>query len=365
VTDEQAARLVVLRPSDEYKASEKHNLAIQSAITILNNRGNAPRIYRNMLAFVAPDHDAMNSLKQEVRRYLAWKSIQDDSEDLNLDAAQNRETSKNLKRSDETVILRIKEAYCWLFVPYIDRNTDMKTVVWEEIRISGGNEEIVTKIANKLVQNEALIKKWAPALLLMELDNLLWKDKEHIQIKQLWEYLCTYCYLPRLSHFEILGDAIKTGLNSTEYFALAAGMSEDRYIDLKFNQPVGIVNLSDYLLKTSVALKQIEEQVRSRIITETIGNAKPPYSLIENNTTEKVAEAPPKDTHFYMTAPIDNTRIGRDVQKLVEEIVNHLTSVDGSQVEIIIEVNATASDGFSLVVNSKRQYQDDYAHTYQ
>jgi hypothetical protein len=65
----------------------------------------SPRIYRNMLAFVAPDQELMFSLRQGVREYLAWASVRDDSEDLNLDAAQNRETENNLRRSNETVEL--------------------------------------------------------------------------------------------------------------------------------------------------------------------------------------------------------------------------------------------------------------------
>ena len=97
VTDDQAVRLVLLRPEDGYKASAaaQNNKALMRAEDILNNRGTAPRIYRNMLAFVAPDQDTMYALEQEVRRYLAWLSIKNDSEDLNLDAAQNRETDNN------------------------------------------------------------------------------------------------------------------------------------------------------------------------------------------------------------------------------------------------------------------------------
>ena len=199
VTDEQATRLVVLHPSDVYKASSQLNNAMTAVEDILNNRGNTPRIFRNMLAFIAPDHDLMASLKQEVRIYLAWNSIKEDSEDLNLDAAQNRETGNNLRRSNETVDARIKESYCWLLVPYIDKTADSKTIVWDTIRISGGNDSIITKAAKKMIQNESIITLWAPALLLMELDNLLWSESDSIAIKKLWEYLCTYCYLPRLA----------------------------------------------------------------------------------------------------------------------------------------------------------------------
>lgn len=108
-------------------------------------------------------------------------------------------------------------------------------------------------------QNERLITKWAPALLLMELDNVLWGDKDSISIKKLWDYLCAYCYLPRLANYGVLEDAIWNGLNSSEYYALAAAISGERYIDLKYNQYVGMIDTSAHLVKIMAALKQIAE----------------------------------------------------------------------------------------------------------
>lgn len=369
VPDEQTARLVVLRPVDEYKASNPDNSAMTAVADILNNRGNTPRIYRNMLAFIAPDQDLMASLKQAVRLFLAWKSVKDDSEDLNLDAAQNRETNNNLQRSNETVDARVKEAYCWLLVPYIDKNADMKTIVWDTIRISGGNDGIIAKVARKLLQNEQIITKWAPALLKMELDNVLWRDSDNISIKKLWEYLCTYCYLPRLASENVLEEAIRTGLNSTEYFAYASGFDGNRYIDLKFNQYVGIVERSGYLVKVSVAQKQLAEEEAKRQAeaaaraassgattpasvsgggesTATIypqgGTATPPYEAHDDP-----APAAPKNRRFFMSADLDTTRINRDVQKYVEEIIQHLTSADGAKVKVSLEVEAETVDGFT------------------
>jgi hypothetical protein len=51
-----------------------------------------------------------------------------------------------------------------------------------------------------------------------------------------------------------------------------------------------------------------------------------------------------------MTAHLDNTRINRDVQRLMEEVIGHLTTVDGSQVEISLEVNITAPNGIPASV---------------
>jgi hypothetical protein len=366
VPDEQTARLVILRPSDEYKATNQNNAAMTAVTDILNNRGNTPRIYRNMLAFIAPDQDLMASLKQAVRLYIAWKSIKDDSEDLNLDAAQNRETQNNLHRANETVDERIKEAYCWLLVPYIDKSADMKTIVWDAITIRGGNESIIQKAAKKMRQNEAIIERWAPALLRMELDNILWRESDNIAIKQLWEYLCTYCYLPRLANENVLIDAIQAGVNSAEYFAIASGFDGTRYIDLKFNQYVGFIETSSYLVKVDVAQKQLVEEAAklqaeadatahlggsSTVPINTSGGSGYVYkpsnegSGIFKDSTPSVSMS--KNRRFFMSADLDITRINRDVQKYVEEIIQHLTSVDGAKVTVSLEVQAESDEGFN------------------
>lgn len=76
---------MILRTSDTYKSKNKRTQAMETVESILNTRGTSPRIYRNMLAFVAPDLDNMYSLQAEVKRFIAWKSIMSDKDDLNLD----------------------------------------------------------------------------------------------------------------------------------------------------------------------------------------------------------------------------------------------------------------------------------------
>ena len=390
VPDDQTARLVILRPTDVYRASNQSNAAMTAVTDILNNRGTTPRIYRNMVAFIAPEQDLMFSLQQTVRRYLAWKSIKEDSEDLNLDAAQNRETDNNLNRFNRAVDDQIKEAYCWLLIPYIDKATDLKTIVWDTIRISGGTETIIGRAANKMRQNEQIITRWAPALLKMELDGVLWSASDHIAIKTLWDYLCTYCYLPRLADMNVLIDAIRNGLTSTEYFAYAAGYDGTRYLDLRVGQTVGMIEPSAYLVKISAAQRQLDEDEARRRATEEEARARAEQRGIQtDNTNSSVVshevsrgtaitthspgpvEAPPvpaqpKNKRFYMSASLDTTRIGRDVQRLVEEIITHLTSAEGTQVEVSLEVNVQAPDGLSQQIvrtvseNCRTLHVDDF-----
>jgi hypothetical protein len=246
-------------------------------------------------------------------------------------------------------------------VPYIDRQTDIKTLLWENINISGGNDSIVTKAGKKMIQNEAIIPQWAPSLLVMELNNVLWRETNDIQIKKLWEYLCTYCYLPRLANQIVLEDVIRTGINSTEYFAFAAAFDGNRYIDIKFNQQIDVIEYSGLLVKINIIKAQIEEEQhpgppipseegqKQPVMDDGSGGTQPLKDGVSSVGLNPPDEAP-KNKRFYMSARLDNTRIGRDVQRLVEEVISHVTSADGAQAEIALEVNVTAPNGLSQQV---------------
>ena len=364
IPDEQNARLVILRPEDSFRRAngKDSGKALTTVVEFLNTRGASPRVYRNMLAFVAPDQDKLRDLQTEVKRFIAWKSILSDKDDLNLDGGQLREADSSLNRSNSSVETRIKETYCWLLVPYIDQYEDIKTIQWEISNLGGGDDEIVSKATKKMIQGEQIITTWAPALLKMSLDELLWKDSDDIAIKKLWEYLCTYCYLPRLANYSVLEDAIAKGVHSTEFFGIAAGYTGERYIDLKLNETVFSINQSDLLVKPSVAMKQIMEERKSfksdnggmsddRDSSNDAGGANgdqgQPHS---GGGTEKSGDgsgttAAPRNTRFFMSAKLDNTRVNKNVNDYLTEVIQHLMSVDGAEVELTLEVSVNAPGG--------------------
>lgn len=381
VSDDQSARLVILRPADAYVAEKTDCPALVKAEEILNSRGSSPRTYRNTLVFVAPDQSLLHDLKKAVRDLLAWRSIKNDSESLNLDHAQTVETANNIERCEETVAYRLRETYCWLLVPSVDASADIKTILWDVDKLTGV-EPIVFKAAEKTKQNEQIVTKWAPTLLKMELDNLLWKNDDHIQVKKLWEYLTTYCYLPRLANLSVLESTIRAGVGG-ESFALASSFGDGKYSELKLNTTVTNIYQSDYLVKTSVALKQIEREARERAEQ---GRGKTPEqgetsehdpqgtsSASGPDSTQGGPGTPPDpppqevaDTRFFMSAKLDNTRVIRDLQKYLDEVVNLLSSTDNCEVELTLEVSAHAENGFpqttvrSVSENCKTLKVDDF-----
>lgn len=334
VPDEKGLRLVILKITDTHKATDKQSNALLAAQDILQNHGRSQRIYKNMLVFLAAGSEEMESLKQEVRQFIAWRSIQKDSESLNLDVAQNKESTEKKNRSDETVNLRLNAAYSRLLVPYVEREVSWD-VRWTD---SYANiENGLAGIKQKLESGQNLISKWGKDLLLFELNKLLWKDKDSIRIGDLWSNLCSYCYLPRLADFSVLQNTIREGVKNS-CFALASAVNKDgNYIDLKIGSNVDDVPESYWLVKAAMV---------------------PPKDPNSKNDDGKIVPPPPpppphphpsKKTarHFYMSAKLDNTRINRDVKNLMDEVISHIVNEQGSNVSITLEVDASTDEGFS------------------
>ena len=255
VPDEPQARLVILSPKNGYRATDSNSLAHIAATAILDKRGDIPRVYRNMIIFVAPDTEHWSPLESEVRQYLSWDSIVGDADALNLDAHQRREAGRGKTQSNKTVDLRLNEAYCWLLVPTQDGTNPIE---WEATRMPGPQENPVAKSVQKVRSDEQLIREWSPALLKMELDRWLWKEEPHIGLKRVWDCLATYLYMPRLRNSDVLLGAVREGIRTRE-FGYANGVQDDgKYTGLQFENVTGSIYLDDQsvLVKPDVARRQ-------------------------------------------------------------------------------------------------------------
>src|SRR5262249_53880110 len=101
VPDDMDARLVVLGIDHPY-SKEPGNAAEATAKNILETRGNSPRLFSNTLVFLALDKVRLQDLDEAIRRYLAWKSIVDEDETLNL-GNQVKQAKAQLESADSAV----------------------------------------------------------------------------------------------------------------------------------------------------------------------------------------------------------------------------------------------------------------------
>ncbi len=346
VPDDVDARLVVLGIDHPY-SKESGSPAEQMAKAILESRGNAPRLYRNTLVFLAADKSRLIDLDEATRKYLAWDSIIAEREALNLSPHQVKQAETQLRSAEGAVTARIPETFQWLIVPV--QNSPQGALEWQASRLSG-QDALALRASKKLRNEELLLTGLAATRLRHDLDKVpLWRS-DQVGIKQLIEDFARYPYLPRVKNPEVLLEAVREGLAlitwATESFAYADSYDADkkRYRGLRAGQaiPVTEANLSGLLVTPERAEAQKQSEAQSKPDTAVRANAP---LLRPSDPTASVSSPPKRPTRFHGTAELDAARTGRDAARIADEVISHLAGLVGSEVRITLEIEAKAPDG--------------------
>jgi len=353
VPDDRDARLVVLSPDHPY-TKEAGNKAEVAAKAILESRGNAPRLFRNTLVFLAADEARLQDLNEAVRRYLAWDSIVAERESLNLDPHQFKQAETQRKSADGAVTSRLPETYQWLLVPV--QATPKDSVTWQASRLTSGADSLAGRASKKLRNEELLVTALAGTRLRMELDRVpLWRG-DHVPIRQLVDDLAAYLYLPRLGDSRVLYGAIRDGLSlmtwAQDSFAYADEWDEagGRYKGLRGGQLVDIsdANTNGLLVRPEVARRQLDAEIP--VPTGTGGGtgavtdgAGPAGTLPGKGSSPAPGITGPQ--RFYGTVSLDPTRVGRDAGRIAEEVIAHLAGLQGAVLKVTLEIEAQVPVG--------------------
>ena len=357
VADEREARLVVL-PAEHPHAKEGESPARTAAQSILESRGNSPRLYRNALVFLAADKVRLQDLDEAVRKFLAWASILADKDTLNLSPFQVRQAEAQRQAADGAVTARLPEAYCWLLVP--GQENPAAPITWQAIRLQGG-EPLAVRACRKLKNDELLVTALGATILRKHLDAVpLWRG-DHVSIKQLVEDFACYLYLPRLAKPEVLLQAIRDGLTlptwQTETFAYADGYDESsqQYRGLRGGQTVSLTaESSGLLVKPEVAQAQLSAAQPRQVEASQPTDEAIPGSVVvkEAGVTDQplpaqapAARAPAKPKRFHASVILNPTRVGRDAGQIAEEVIAHLAGLSSARVTVTLEIEAEAPDG--------------------
>jgi hypothetical protein len=344
VSDEDRVRMVVLAPEHRHRRAAADSQAIAAAQGILQSRGNSQRLNRNMLVFLAPDDGDSTALEAAARDYLAWRSISEEEEQLNLDAQQRRQVKDSLTRAEETLSLRLKGTYSWLLVPVqIDPLGGME---FQASRISG-DDNPYERAARRLHNDGLLITEWSPDILRMELDRVIWNDERgwEVGIKRLWEYLAQYLYLPRLLDSNVLKATVMAGVRRLDApIAYATGVDSDHYHTGILFRSVGTVYIDDPSFIVH------PDHLRRKPIVDVVTPKPPVGGGGEVGGGGGGVTPPPKppkrQVRYYGRVKLDSARINRDVAVIVEEVIERLTSQLGCDVEVSMEIRARKPDGF-------------------
>src|SRR5690606_9870387 len=117
------------------------------ASDILDQRGSAPRIFRNTVVFLAPDKTRLDELADAVRQHMAWEEIHSEAAELNLDEFQRRQAESKRNETRTAVDVRIPECFCWVLVPV--QQDPRGEMSWEEIRVQS-QEGLAERVSKRL-----------------------------------------------------------------------------------------------------------------------------------------------------------------------------------------------------------------------
>lgn len=343
VVDDPRTRLVVLGPEQPHIAKSDDSPALAAAREYLDNRGNSPRQFRNMLVFAAPDQRSLEGLEEATAQFLAWDSICGRVDDLNLDAHQATQAKARRDQSNEAVGLRLADAYQWAIVPRQD--DPLGEVSFDLIRLDSSGA-VAERVSRKLVNDGILSTQYPPVMLRMQLDGPLapvWEDGD-VSVKALWEHYAKYLYLPRLRDQAVLEETVRNGPSGVmwenEGFAVADAYdsASNRYRGLvSSGAMISAVGPTSLIVRPDFAIGQ-EEQTKD--------DAHPGGNGPTADRTEDSSTQPKAVTTFRGAKFLDPDRPANDFSQINAEILQHLTSDIDVEIELLLSLKVRKAAGF-------------------
>ncbi|ACS34129.1 ATP-binding protein [Thermococcus gammatolerans] len=251
----------------------------EKVLQILQSYGGSERVHKNTLIFLVPRETERASFNRLVRRYLAWKIIDEKAKkgSLELTSEQKEDVKENLKRAREDIVQKIAELYRLVLLPtrggYEELDLGMKPV--------GIKKTIEELIYEKLREEGKLVEKMAPVVIEMKyLDG-----KEYVPTKALYESFLKTPGMPLLKSKSVLIDAIRQGVSEGR-FGLGYLTGEEVTCEYLGERPT--VTLDE---KEVIVNRKYCEELRARAKAEAEAESEAQAIAQEKATAVSVAEA--------------------------------------------------------------------------
>ena len=380
--DDDGVHLVVLSTLAQHVPNADESPAITLAAAILTQRNAGPRLNRNLLVFVAPSEARLVELRTAARQYLAWTSILDDHshEKIDLTKGDEAQARSKISETNETVNQRITETYQHVLVP--EQTAGTKDIRWHQTKPTGTGS-LPQRIARKLESEERLITTYGGARVRMDLDRIpLWSEHQDITLDVLWKAYSQFPYLPRLASFEVLASAVADGVAKltwdTETFAYAEAHDGNRWVGLVAAQQV-LPRASGYIVAGPAAKRQMDSEAKPWNGGDSGSTSGGEMEASRGTAggvdeTSNEASSSPSSTGqllpvgFYGRFSLDSVRAIRQLEDILQNVVEHLSRTNSGSVELTLEINARSvgfDDRVQRVVNENAGQLGATAHEFE
>ena len=356
VPDEAGGVRAVVLGVEHPHGGREGSEALREAEDILLHRGGTPRIHRNVLVFLAAEARQIDILEDAMRAVLAWEGIVRDTERLDLTQSDSALAKAKLAEAKETLRARLRETWCYLLYPAQDRPG--AEITWISGKVAA-RDGLLGRASKRLVDEEALMPELGPERLDRVLRKFIWGDRPHLSLKDLWDYVNRHVYLPRLKSRSVLVRTVETAVGKVlpGPFAYAEGWDAGAgtYRGLVIENAANVQIVIDS--ESVIVRPEIAEASRPAPSPPAPSVSDRPYPIPEpshpskdvRDTGDSKPPVPPdeeaKPTRFVGTVMIPSDRPVREIHRIVEGVVEQLTTLPGSEVSLKLEIDADVPAG--------------------
>jgi predicted AAA+ superfamily ATPase len=226
VADEARLSLVVLGLNQTASEDELPTDTADFVGGVLKQHGKGFRKHANVLIFLAPDTQRASEVIDAARRLLALRSIDDHKPTKSqLTEDQLKDLAGRMKEAEARLPAALTTAYRHILVP--DKNKTIRSI---DMGISVAKGLLSQKVLDKLKDEQQILDKLDPAILIGERFGLWPQDQEMINVNTLADYFTQLTHLPMLLGIGVLPDCFAKGVQRG-LFAYALGDGEKKEFD--------------------------------------------------------------------------------------------------------------------------------------
>ncbi len=283
VADEPRLSLVVLdldQPATEEGLPQETEAFVGR---ILKQHGKSFRKHANTLIFLAPDAQRASEVIDAARRLLALRSIDEHKATKSqLSEEQLRDLAGRLKEAEARLPAALATAYRHVLVP--DKNKAIRCI---DMGIAVGKAALSQRVLEKLKDEQKVLDKLDPAILIGERFGLWPADQEAVNVRTLADYFTQLTHLPMLLGGSVLPECLAKGVQRG-LFAYALGDAEKKQFDtIRFNDPTANADRCEVTDSASL--------LRPALAKSLLPEPKPPTGGGGGTTTDGTATVTVKD----------------------------------------------------------------------
>ncbi|NJR13106.1 MAG: hypothetical protein HC779_00750 [Phyllobacteriaceae bacterium] len=196
IDEAQELAVIILRPAFPHSKGLKDSPAIYAANDTLLRCRTAKRRYRNTLVFVAPDDSQISTLRQVVRRAMAWASIPSDRVLQGQITQSQADDEKEKAKSGRDAAEKAARA-SWLHLLFAEKDhtvLDGKPFEVAQTSLMSKDRSSITVSAYEKMSSrgDGIVKDTlGPTMLMAKLQPLWASDTPHLRVGDVKEWFAT------------------------------------------------------------------------------------------------------------------------------------------------------------------------------